>query len=66
VLKLFLGRTLPYVTGTMTGPAGTTSSSYQQLQVGLDSTFVVVFGKPLVIQADENGAVTIMVQRQEI
>ena len=63
-LKVFLGRTVPYVTSTYSGGPGKASSSYQQLQVGLDSTFTVTFGKPLVIQADQNGEVSILVKRQ--
>ena len=54
-LKVFLGRTVPYVTGTYSGAGGQSSSSYQQLRVGVDSAFTVTFGKPLVIQADQNG-----------
>ncbi|MGA3285001.1 MAG: hypothetical protein ABSD57_11165 [Verrucomicrobiota bacterium] len=64
-LKLFIGRTVPYMTGASKGPGGTTSSSYQQLSVGLDSTFIVTFGKPLVIQGDENGQISILVKRDE-
>ena len=64
-ITLFLGRTVPYVTGMNRGPGGTTMSSYQQLQVGLSSTFGVTFGKPQVIQADENGEVSILVNRQD-
>ena len=64
-LKLFIGRTVPYMTGTSHGPGGTTSSSYQQLSVGMDSTFIVTFGKPLVIQGDENGQISILVKRDE-
>ena len=64
-MTLYLGRTVPYVTSSSTGPGGATSSSYQQLQVGLSSTFIVTFGKPQVIQADENGQVSILVSRQE-
>ncbi len=60
-LQLFLGRTVPYVTGS--SPNG--MSSYQQMSVGLDSTFVVTFGKPLVIQTDENGQITVLVKRVE-
>ena len=63
-LELFLGRTVPYVTSTSTGPGGK-SSSYQQLQVGLSSSFVVTFGKPLVIQSDANEEVSILVRREE-
>jgi hypothetical protein len=64
-LQLFLGRTVPYVTSTFAGTGGATSSSYQQLQVGLSSTFVVTFGKPLVIQADGNEEITLLVKREE-
>jgi len=64
-LKLFIGRTVPYMTGASQGPGGTTASSYQQLSVGLDSTFIVTFGKPLVIQGDENGQISILVKRDE-
>ena len=62
-LQLFLGRTVPYVTGSFSGPGG--GSSYSQLSVGLNSNFVVTFGKPLVIQADDNGEVTLLVKRME-
>ena len=64
-LKLFIGRTVPYMTGSSQGPNGATSSSYQQLSVGLDSTFIVTFGKPLVIQGDENGQISVLVKRDE-
>ena len=57
-LQLFLGRTVPYVTSN-SGPG----SSYSQLSVGLNSNFVVTFGKSLVIQADDNGEVTLLVKR---
>jgi hypothetical protein len=64
-LTLFLGRTVPYVTGVSTGVSGTSTSSYQQMQVGLNSTYIVTFGKPLLIQSDGNEEVTILVSRQE-
>ncbi len=60
-LQLFLGRTVPYVTSTSNGSGG--GSSYSQLSVGLNSNFVVTFGKPLAIQADDNGEVTLLVKR---
>jgi len=60
-LQLFLGRTVPYVTGSFSGPGG--GNSYSQLSVGLNSNFVVTFGKPLLIQADDSGEVTILVKR---
>jgi hypothetical protein len=63
-LTLFLGRTVPYVTGASSGPGGM-ASSYQQMQVGLNSTYIVTFGKPLLIQSDGNEEVTILVSRQE-
>jgi hypothetical protein len=63
-LNLFLGRTVPYVTST-SGTGKTISSSYQQLQVGLNSTFVVTFGKPLVIQSDAKEEISILVKRAE-
>lgn len=58
-LQLFLGRTVPYVTGTM----GNGSSSYSQMSVGLSSTFNVTFGKPTTIQSDENGQIVVLVKR---
>jgi hypothetical protein len=65
-LKLFLGRTVPYVTSTYNnGSAMGMSSSYSQLSVGLDSTFVVTLDKPLVIQADDSGKVSVLVTREE-
>jgi len=62
-LQLFLGRTVPYVTGATPGPGNSRSSSYSQMSVGLQSTFIVTFGKPLTIQTDDNGTVSILVQR---
>ena len=64
-LQLFLGRTVPYVTGSYSNSAGATSS-YSQLSVGLESTFVVQFGKPVIVQTDENGQISILVKRIEI
>lgn len=64
-LALFLGRTVPYVTGTFAGSGSGRSSSYSQLSVGLQSTFIVTFGKPLIIQTDDNGTVSILVKREE-
>jgi hypothetical protein len=63
-LQLFLGRTVPYVTGTV-GIGPSASSSYSQMSVGLESTFVVKFGKPAVIQTDENGEISVLVKRIE-
>ncbi len=64
-LQLFLGRTVPYVTGSI-GNGLSTSSSYQQMSVGLDSTFLVQFGKPVIIQTDESGQISVLVKRLEI
>jgi len=61
-LQLFLGRTVPYVTGSFSSPGG--GSSYSQLSVGLNSNFAVTFGRPLVIQTDDNGEVSLLVKRQ--
>ncbi len=62
-LQLYLGRTIPYVTGTYSGGA-TTTSSYSQMSVGLQSTFSVTFGKPLTIQTDDNGDISVLVKRE--
>jgi hypothetical protein len=64
-LQLFLGRTVPYVTSTYASGPGSTSSSYSQMSVGLDSGYYVEFGKPLVIQSDENGKITVTVKRND-
>lgn len=61
-LNLFLGRTVPYVTSTFNNGSG---ESYSQLSVGLQSVFVVTFGKPLVIQVDDSGEVSVLVTREK-
>jgi hypothetical protein len=58
-LQLFLGRAVPHVTRGG-GPPG--STSIQQRQEGLSSTFIVTFGKPVLVQKDGNGAVTVLVE----
>ena len=63
-LQLFLGRTVPYVTGSY-GSGPNASSSYSQMSVGLQSTFIVSFGKPVVIQNDENGEISVLIKRIE-
>jgi len=63
-LQLFLGRTIPYVTGSY-GSGPSASSSYSQMSAGLNSTFVVKFGQPQVIQSDENEKITVLVKRAE-
>jgi hypothetical protein len=62
-LQLFLGRTVPYVTSSYAGSGGGRSSSYSQMSVGLESTFIVTFGKPLTVQTDGNGEVSVLVNR---
>jgi hypothetical protein len=62
-LQLYLGRTVPYVTGSG-GMGG--FSSYSQMNVGLDSTFLVKFDTPVVIQTDENGQISVLVKRIEM
>jgi hypothetical protein len=61
-LQLYLGRTVPYVTGT-SGSGFGAMSSYSQMSVGLQATYIVTFGKPLVIQSDENGTISVLVKR---
>ncbi len=61
-LQLFLGRTVPYVTGSFGSVPGGTST-YSQMSVGLQSSFIVKFGQPVVIQTDENGQITVLVKR---
>ena len=63
-LQLFLGRTVPYVTGSF-GNGLSQSSSYSQLSVGLQSAFIVHFGKPETIQTDENGRISVLVKLEE-
>src|SRR5205823_3744506 len=48
-LRMFLGRTVPYVTGTSYGSGNAATSTYSQMNVGLQSTFIVKFGKSVVI-----------------
>ena len=63
-LNLFLGRTVPYATGVNLGGSGSTST-YQEMQVGLNSTYFVTFGKSMVIQSDGNEEITLVVNRLE-
>ena len=64
-LELFLGRTVPYVTGTTFLEGGKSRSQYEQRQIGLNSTFVVTLGQPLVIHSDPNEEVSILVKRAD-
>ena len=61
-LRLFLGRTVPYVT-SRSGSGSNATTTIQQRQEGLTVTVVVTFGKPLVLQKDENGEVSVLVKR---
>ena len=63
-LNLVLGRNVPYVTGVNVG-GGATASTYQQLQAGLNATYVVTFGKAMVIQSDGNEEVSLVVSKVE-
>lgn len=65
-LNFTLGKKTPVVTSA-SGAKGTNAplQSYQYITVGLESNVVVTFGKPLVIQADENGEVSLLVKREE-
>lgn len=64
-MKVFLGRTVPYITSTSSNSGINATSSYQQMSIGLDSTFIVKFGKPIVVQSDENGEISVLVKQQE-
>lgn len=61
-LQLFLGRTVPYVTGTYGNGPGA-ASSYSQQSVGLQSTFIVRFGKSIEINSDAGGNISVLVTR---
>ena len=62
LLKLYLGRTVPYVTGTLNNGS---AASYAKMSVGLNASFVVRFGQPLVVQVDDSGEVSVLVTREE-
>ena len=64
-VRFFLGRTVPYITSTSNNGGSSSMSSYQQMSVGLDSTFIIKFGKPVIVQNDENGQISVLVTRQE-
>ena len=65
-IYLLLGKKEPFVTGAIgAGRTNSPVSSYQYCDLGLNSTVVVTFGKPLVIQTDENGEVSLLVKREE-
>jgi hypothetical protein len=62
-LQFYLGRTVPYVTSTGGGPGA--MSTYSQMSVGIESTFIVTYGKSVVVQSDENGDISVLVKRIE-
>ena len=64
-LTLYLGRTRPYVTGSYNGSAGTSSSSYSQMEEGLSTTFIVTFGKSIVVEGDEKSQISVLVKIDE-
>ncbi len=59
-LQLFLGRTVPFVTH-VGGKSG--GQSIQQMQEGLSSTFIITFGKRVVVQREENSEISVLVER---
>ncbi len=61
--NLFLGRTIPYVTGSHKGPDGRSVSQYQQMQVGLETTVILQVGKALVVQSDPLQQVKVTLER---
>lgn len=64
-IYLALGKKMPIVVSTSgAGRTNAPVSSYQYCDFGLKSTVMVTFGKPLVIQADENGEVSLLVKRE--
>jgi len=64
-LYLALGKKIPVVVNTTERGTNSPISSYQYCDFGLKSTVVVTFGKPMLIQADENGEVSLLVQRED-
>lgn len=65
-IYLVLGKKMPIVVSTSgTGRTNSPVSSCQYCDFGLKSTVVITFGKQLVIQADENGEVSLLVKREE-
>jgi hypothetical protein len=62
-LTLFLGRTVPYETGRVTGPGGKSTPQYQQMQLGLDTTVVLQVGQPLIVQSDPTQQIKVTLER---
>ncbi len=65
LLRLFLGRTVPYITGSYSNSANGSSATYSQMQVGLQVSVAVTFGQPLLVQEDDSGQVTVLVTRED-
>ena len=63
-VDFFLGRTMPYITGTSFGP-GQSRSQYQERQIGFNTSVVATLGKTLVVQSDSNAEVSLLVKLQE-
>lgn len=62
LVRFYLGHTVPYVTSSFNNGA---SSAYSQMSVGLDSSFVVTYGKSLLVQSDDSGEVSVLVTREK-
>lgn len=61
-VQLFLGRSVPFL-ARGGGPPG--APSVQQRQEGLTLAFIVSFGKPVLIQKDANGEISVLVEREK-
>lgn len=65
-LDYFLGRTVPYVTGTYTRPdGGKTASQFQQMQVGISNGSTFHFGKPVKVVESDGEMITITIEKTE-
>jgi hypothetical protein len=63
-VKLLIGRTVPFVSGS-SGSAGgaTTRTQIQQFQVGFSGTVLLEVGKPLMVQDDDSQRMTVRLDR---
>jgi hypothetical protein len=65
-LRLFLGRTIPIFGNSVDAQSSMHGQvSYSQQPVGLNSTFTVTLGKTLTVQSDNNGEISVLVEREE-
>jgi hypothetical protein len=62
LVKFFLGHGIAYVSSSYNNGA---PPSYGQMSVGLNSTFVVTYGKSLLVQSDDSGEVSVLVTREK-